>query len=152
MTLYPSVWPLPYGITIPKERSPEYTYSIPRSQTQCWEVIMADWQQVRITAVHNSIIGNQNLTIRAWMSIDPNGPSIIQPISVIPSTVNLTVIGTSWTFYKTDINPEIIEKSDIVYPIDNGPIHYFNIQNCENKDNSYYLRFTFMRDGTTLDA
>lgn len=152
MTLYPSVWPLPYGVTIPKEHNPEHNYSIPRSQTQCWEVIMGDWQQVRIVVSHNNLIGNQNLTIRAWMSIDPNGPSIIPPLSVIPSTVHVTTIGTSWTFYKTIVDPSMVEQSDIVYPIGPASIHYFNIQNCENRDNGYYLRFTFIADGATLDV
>lgn len=113
---------------------------------------MADWQQVRITAMHNNYIGNQSLSIRAWMSKDPNGPSIIPPISVIPRTVNLTTIGTSWTFYKPSIDPASIKPSDIMYVIDNQDLHYFNIQNCENRDNGYYLRFTFMSDGTIFDA
>lgn len=113
---------------------------------------MGDWQQVRIVVSHNNLIGNQNLTIRAWMSIDPNGPSIIPPLSVIPSTVHVTTIGTSWTFYKTIVDPSMVEQSDIVYPIGPASIHYFNIQNCENRDNGYYLRFTFIADGATLDV
>lgn len=113
---------------------------------------MEDWQQVRIVAAHTSVVGNQNLTVRAWMSIDPNGPSIIPPLSVIPNTVHLTTIGTSWTFYRAGIDPSTIEKSDITYLIDENPIHYFNIQNCENRDNGYYLRFTFMSDGASLDV
>lgn len=151
MTLYPSVWPLPYGITIPSEYSPEHNYAIPRSQTQCWKVVLGDWDQVQMAAVHNSSIGNQTSTIRAWMGADPNGASIIPPLSTVPTNVHLTVLGYTWVFYKAGMDLSQLEPSNVKYVIDPAHIYYFNVQNCENKDNSYYLRFTFKRGDATLE-
>jgi len=151
MTLYPSVWPLPFGVTIMEDRNPEHNYVVPPSQVQCWPVKLGDYQQVLITAVHNGMIGNQNNTIRAWLSVDPNGSNVIPPQFGTRLEIHLTTIGRSWCFYEVGLQPENMAKAEVSYIIDPKTIYYFNIQNLENKGNPYYLRFTFMRDGSTIE-
>jgi hypothetical protein len=143
MTLYPTVWPLPYGTTIKTDYSPEHNYELPRSQTQCWEIKLDTWEQVHITSVHNGFLGNQSHTIRAWLSEDPSGTNVIPPLTTITGNVKLGGIGNTWTFYRRGLDKNLITPADCVFAIDPGVLYYFNFQNLENKDNSYFVRFTF---------
>ena len=134
-----------------KDYNPEHNYAVLASQTQCWPVKLGDYQQVLITAVHNGMISNQNNTIRAWLSVDPNGSNVMPPQFGTKLNVHLTTIGHSWCFYELGLPIENIATADVSYIINPTVIYYFNIQNLENKQNPYYLRFTFMKDGSTLD-
>jgi hypothetical protein len=151
MTLYPSVWPLPYGVSIREDLSPDHNYAIPRSQTQCWAVKLGDWQQVQIAAVHNGFIGNQPWTIRAWLSADPNGSNILPVALGARRAVNLSGIGNKWCFYAYRLDTALLQEADINFNIDPNHIYYFNLQNLENKDNAYYLRFTYKSHDVTLE-
>jgi hypothetical protein len=151
MTVYPSVWPLPYGISIRSDYSEEHNYAIPRSQTQCWPVKLNDFQQVQIMAVHNTYVQNQQKTIRAWLSVDPNGRNILPSIYGASLNIHLGLIGNSWCFHTVDIEQSQILPADVKYIIDPNQQYYFNLQNVENKDNSYYLKFTFAKDGSTIE-
>lgn len=149
--LYPNVWPLPYGVTIPTVRNPEHNYSIPRSQTQCWQVKLDLYDQVYITAVWNGLVSNQTGTIRCWMSSYPNGPDVLPVSYGNKLNAHLSTMGRSWCFYKQGIDVASLQPADIAYPIYADKIYYFNVQNLENKDNSYYLRFTFIGDGSKIE-
>lgn len=149
--LYPNVWPLPYGVTIRTDYSPEHNYLITKSQTQCWKVELEEYQQVYITAVWNGLVGNQTGTIRCWMSQSPNGPDILPVVFGNQLNVRLSTLGRSWSFYEQNIDSNLIVKADIMYPIYAKQIYYFNVKNLENKNNSYYLRFTFIKDGNKID-
>lgn len=151
MKTYPSVWPLPFGVTIQDEYQPEHNYALPRSQTHCWTVNLVDFQQVKIVAVHNGIIGNQQNTIKAWLSIDPNGSSILPVVYGTLCNIHLGLIGNSWCYYTPGLDPSLVAEAEVQYVIDPTLTYYFNLQNLENKDNSYYLKFTFMKDGDTIE-
>lgn len=151
MTLYPTVWPLPFGVTIPETHSPDHYYSIPKSQTQCWPVKLGEFKQVYIVGMHSGIEGNQYNTIIGWMSIDPNGTSIIPPLSVIPYTVHFGTIGNSWCFHVDGHTPVLEKPADITWLVDPDQIYYFNVKNLENKNNSYYLRFTYGQGDATVE-
>jgi len=151
MTVYPSVWPLPYGISIRTDYAEQHNYAIPRSQTQCWPVKLDDFQQVLITAVHNGITQNQQNTIKAWLSVDPNGPNVMPAVYGTSLDIHLGLIGNSWCFHIVDLEPSQIAVAAVSYIINPTTQYYFNLRNLENKDNSYYLKFTFMRDGSTIE-
>lgn len=151
MTVYPSVWPLPYGVSIRTDYSEQHNYSIPRSQTQCWPVKLNDFQQVLISAVHNNYTKNQQKTVRAWLSVDPNGSNILPAAYGARLDIHLGLIGNSWCFHIVDLDKSQVLPADVTYVIDPNKQYYFNLQNLENKDNSYYLKFTFSKDGSTIE-
>jgi hypothetical protein len=151
MTLYPSVWPLPYGISIRTDYEEQHNYAIPRSQTQCWPVKLDDFQQVLITAVHNTYVQNQQNTLRAWLSIDPNGSNVLPAAYGVNLNIHLGLIGNSWCFHIVNIDNAHVLPANVTYIIEQTKQYYFNVQNVENKDNSYYLKFTFAKDGATID-
>lgn len=151
MTLYPSVWPLPYGISIRTDYSEEHNYAIPRSQTQCWPVKLNDFQQVLISAVHNNYYQNQQKTIRSWLSVDPNGSNVMPAIYGASLDIHLGLIGNTWCFHTVGLDASLLLPADVTYVIDPNRQYYFNMQNVENKDNSYYLKFTFWKDGSTIE-
>ncbi len=151
MTLYPSVWPLPYGISIRTDYAEEHNYAIPRSQTQCWPVKLNEFQQVLISAVHNGLTKNQQKTLRGWLSKDPNGPNVLPAAYGVSLDIHLGLIGNTWCFHIVDLEQQNKLTADVSYIIDPAQQYYFNIQNLENKDNSYYLKFTFWKDGSTIE-
>lgn len=151
MTVYPSVWPLPYGVSIRTDYSEEHNYAIPRSQTQCWPVKLNEFQQVQIMAVHNTYTQNQQKTIRAWLSVDPNGRNILPAPYGANLNIHLGLIGNSWCFHVINMDQLQVLPADVTYTIDPDRQYYFNLQNVENKDNSYYLKFTFAKYGSTIE-
>jgi len=150
MTLAPSVWPLPYGVTIRTDYSPDHNYAIPRSQTQCWPVQLNEYQQVNIAAIHNGWIGHQAWTLRAWLSPDPSGGNVLPSAYGVRQNVHLTYAGNTWDFYAVGLPPNLIQNANTAYVINPAQIYYFNIQNISNTDDGYYCRFTFTGAGTTL--
>lgn len=151
MTLYPTVWPLPYGVTIRTDYSPEHNYSIPQSQTQCWPIKLDKWNNVLINCVHNSFTSNQAYSIKAWLGADPNGSNVVPPVTGLPTNIHLNGIGNSWCFYVAGTPTDTLPRADIRYIIDPDWIYYFMFQNCENKNNAYYARFTFSGYGSTME-
>jgi len=150
MNTFPSVWPLPYGINIRKDYSEEHNYFIARSQTDCWPLQLNDYDQVRVSSVFNGWEGTLPNTIKAWLGYDPNGGNIIPPLSTYPSQVHLGKIGNTWLFYKNKPNYNKCEKANIEWMIDPSHLYYFNLQNLENKDNAYYLKFEFMKNNSIM--
>ena len=151
MFTYPSVWPLPYGVSIREDHSPDHNYAIPRSQTQCWVVKLQNWQQVKIAAIHNGFIGNQPWTIRAWLSRDPNGENILPVVYGARRTVSLSAMGDTWCFYANGTDAAALLPATVSFGIDPTHTYYFNLQNLENKDNAYYCRFTYQSGDATLE-
>ena len=152
MTVYPSVWPLPYGVTVRTDLSPDHNYAIPRSQTQCWPMTMGDYQQVTINAMHNGWIGNQAWVLRGWLSADPAGSNVLPAAYGARRNVHLSYHGNSWNFYVAGLPADQLASADTSYPIDPSLTYYFCIQNTANEDDSYYLRFTYQGAGATLVA
>ena len=150
MTLAPSVWPLPFGVSIRTDYSPDHNYSLPRSQTQCWPVQLNSYQQVIIAAIHNGWISSQAWTLRGWLSIDPGGSNILSSVYGICQNVHLTFSGNTWNFHTVEVKSNTLEKADISFIIDPNQIYYFNIQNTSNSDESYYSRFTFIGKDTRI--
>ena len=147
MTFAPSVWPLPYGVSIRTDYSSDHNYALPRSQTQCWPVQLKNALQVTIVAMQNGWMNHQAWTMRGWLSIDPNGDNILPAVYGINRNVHLSFSGNSWNFYSLGSIPE---KANVSYLIDPTQIYYFNIQNVSNEDESYYCRFTFVGKGTNI--
>lgn len=150
MTLFPSVWPLPYGISIRTDYSSDHNYALPRSQTQCWPVQLKNSTQVTINAVQNGWVSSQAWTIRGWLSIDPNGSNILPSNYGDNRNVHLTFSGNSWTFHEVGLASNLLAKADILYIIDPTQIYYFNLQNVSNVDQTYFCRFTFSGNGATI--
>lgn len=150
MTTYPSVWPLPYGVSIRTDYSADHNYAIPRSQTQCWPVTLGDYQQVVINAMHNGWLGHQAWVLRGWLSADPAGNNILPAAYGANQNVHLNYQGNSWNFHIANLAKDSTQPAAIEYLIDPNAIYYFNVQNTSNIDDGYYLRFTYYGNDTTL--
>jgi len=148
MTVFPSVWPLPYGVSIRNDFSPDHNYSIPRSQTQCWAVTLGQNTQVVINSLHNGWVGNQAWTLRAWLSIDPAGNNVLPVQYGTRRNIHLNYKGNSWNFHIANLHQDQILSADTTYIIQNDITYYFCIQNTSNEDDGYFLKFTYYGLGT----
>lgn len=150
----------PYGVNIRTDYSATYNYAIPLMQTDCWPMQLQmpnllPWQQVVIISQQNSFWSQQQGTMRAWLSINPNGINVI-PSVIRNRTVNLQGIGTSWCFYDVNLPQDQIKPAQLQFGIDlnvqgdgGNQGYFFNIQNLSGQENAYYLRFEYSGHGGT---
>jgi hypothetical protein len=146
---YPGVWPLPYNVILRNDYSPTFNYSIDRSQTQCWQIKLCDYDQVNISSMHNGWVGHQAWSLRGWLSTDPGGSNILPANFGTRRNVHLTYFGNSWTFYILNFNGCILQ-ADTKFWIYKDIPYYFNIQNCSNEKDGYFLKITYEKNGDTF--
>jgi hypothetical protein len=147
---YPSIWPLPPGVSIRNDHSTSFNYAIPRSQIQCWPILLNEFDQVTINAMHNGWLGHQAWVLRAWLSIDPAGSNILPALFGARRNIHLTYFGNSWTFYELNLSKHLINQADTVFWIYRDKPYYFNIQNTCQIDDGYYLKFSYKNNCNTL--
>ena len=126
---YPSIWPLPYGVIIRNDHNKEYNYAIKGSQTQCWPIMLKEFDQVTLNALHNGWLGHQAWVLRAWMSVEPGGSNILPALFGTRRNVHLGYFGNSWTFHVPELPHCDQEHSDTNFWIYRDKQYYFNIQN-----------------------
>lgn len=140
----------PFGVNIRTDYSPTHNYAIPLMQTDCWPVrLQPSWQQVVISAVQMNAWGQQQGSLLAWLSINPNGINYIPP-QIRSGSVHLQLVGVTWCFYDENIDPGLIKPAALQFPIKVGqlgdgdiPAYWFNMQNLDGKENAYYLQFHY---------
>ena len=141
---------VPPGVNIRTDYSPTNNYAIPQSQTDCWPTRLAPlWQQVVITALQNTYWSQQQGTMRAWLSINPNGINVL-PALFENRSVRLGALGNSWCFYSDQLQASQAKEAQIQFPVNptqlgdgDIPAYWFNIQNLDNKENAYYLQWHY---------
>ena len=111
--------------------------------------LLPDWQQVVITANQNSFWSQQQGTMLAWLSIDPNGINVIPP-GLAGNRVNLNGLGNTWCYYDQQLPLQQVKQAQARMPINVNqlgsgdiPAYWFNIQNIDNTQNAYYLQFHY---------
>jgi hypothetical protein len=120
-------------------------------QTDCWPVnLAADWDQVVITGTQNRYWAQQQGTLRAWLSINPNGINILPVQNFRNRDVHLGALGNTWCFYRQDLAKQFIQPAQISFPVNptqlgdgDIPAYWFMIQNLDGMENAYYLQFAF---------
>lgn len=156
-------YPLPVtppGVNIRTDYSPTFNYAIPLMQTDCWPVRFTwqgqghPWQQVLITSRQNTYWSQQQGTMRAWLSLDPNGINILPISSFRTRDIHLGDLGNNWCFYDVYEPPLQIQPAQIQFGISPNargdgdiPGYWFNIQNLDGKENAYYLRMDYFGYG-----
>ena len=146
-TILPTTQP---GVNIRQDYSPTHNYTVAASQTDCWPMrLTPDWQQVVITANQNSFWSQQQATLLAWLSVNPNGINVMPPQMGVVN-VRLNGLGINWCFYAIGLSPNLIKPADLRMTIDPNqlgdgdiPAYWFNLQNLDNTQNAYYLQFHY---------
>ena len=106
--------------------------------------MLGDYTSVRVIATHVSFYDNQQNTIRMWPATEPNGRSItITPYSGLES-IRLNGDGYVWNFYQAGQNQYITADAHINQWIDTNKVYFMNVQNLENRDNHFYLKFIYI--------
>ena len=159
MALYNNLITQP-GVNIRTDYSTTFNYAIPLMQTDCWPVQLTPpniqpWQQVVINSQQNTFWSQQQGTLRAWLSLNPNGINVI-PSVIRTRTVHLQGIGSSWCFYADTLPLDQVNPAQIQFAVPPNPQgdggnmgYFFNIQNLDGQENAYYLRFEFSGHGGT---
>lgn len=140
----------PFGVNIRTDYSPTHNYAIPLMQTDCWPVrLKPSWQQVVISAVQNNAWNQQQGSLLAWLSVNPNGINVIPP-QIRGGTVHLQLMGVTWCFYDETLDQSLVRKAALQMPINVNalgdgdiPAYWFNVQNLDGKENAYYLQFHY---------
>ena len=144
MIEYPNVWPLPYGINLRLDNTIEHNYAIKRSQTDCWQIRLHEYDMVFIHAMQTGWIDHQTFVLRAWLSDEPAGQNIIPVKYNMGLNIHLSAIANTWLFYKSNL--DFIDYEHHIgtkFGICKHKIYYFNIQNTSNIDDGYFLKFSY---------
>lgn len=145
----------PFGVNIRTDYSPTNSYAIPLMQTDCWPVrLKPSWQQVVISAVQNNAWNQQQGSLLAWLSVNPNGINVVPPQMGVNS-IHLQLMGATWCFYDENLPLALVKPAAIAMPINvdavgdgDIPAYWFNVKNLDGKENAYYLQFTYYGLGT----
>lgn len=117
---------------------------VPRSQTVCFGFSLATYDSIKVIANHVSFYDNQQNTVRMWPSNEPNGRSItIAPFSGRES-VRLNGDGYVWNFYAIGKQQYQQADANLNQWIADDTTYFMNVQNLENKDNHFYLKFVYI--------
>ena len=83
--------------------------------------------------------------VRSWASTEPAGISISTTPLQSQQTLTLSPIGVIWDFWDINFQNAIeLAPSNINSWIQPGQLYWFNVQNLQNRPNSFYCRFNFL--------
>ena len=143
-TNYQVPFVLPYGTIIVSQPSQDDCYVITQGQVMCFGFTLGNAKAIKVIGQHVSFYHTQNYTIRMWAALEPNGRSItISPFSGNES-VKLNAEGYIWNFYDINYPNYQICNANLNQWISNGQTYYFNVQNLENRENHFYLKFVYI--------
>lgn len=143
---------LPQGASIVYQRSPEHTYTLPASKTLCFPFkIPQDYNQVVVDAADTTPFESAFIPgSRAWASDQPVGMSLTAAPFQTQSSPRLYPNGVRWNFWLKELNNKAKEPSEINHIINADQTYYMNIQNLQNRQSYFFLRFTFYGNGVTF--
>jgi len=139
-----SLWPSVPGVNIITELDPQGFYTIPQSQIFVFPFsLVFPYDQVKISAGHTSFYSNQQGTIRAWISNQPNGRSITGDFNANLDNVNLPGDGFKWIFHLLKNQPYDAEDIDLTQWIYPDTDYFMCFKNLENKNNGLYYNIVY---------
>ena len=143
---------LPQGASIITDLATNHTYTLPRSQVMCFPFRMRPGcNQVVIDAANTTPFESAWVPgIRCWASKEAAGNSMTA--SPLPSQgrVNVGPNGFKWNFWLLDMLAQPLEEADYNHWMNNNTVYWMNVQNLQNRENYFFLRFTYHGVGTTL--
>ena len=143
---------LPQGSIIVTELNPEHTYVLPASKTLCFPFAMRRYYQQLVIDVADTTPFESCFipAIRCWPSTEASGESMTSQPRASQATINPGPYGAKWNFYLLDQleNPDL-QPADINRWINSGTTYWMNVQNLQNKESYFFLRFTFYGVGIT---
>lgn len=143
---------LPQGASIVSELEPKHYYTIGPSRILCFPFRMRRYyNQLVIDAADTTPFESCFVpVVRCWASRDAAGQSISSMPNSNLTNVNIGPDGCKWNFFIPGITAEDeLEESFIRIPIDASQTYWFMVQNLQNKQASFFLRFTFHGNGIT---
>lgn len=139
-----SLWPAVPGVNIITQIDPQGFYTIPQSQVVVFPFsIYEPYDQVRISASHVSFYGNQQNSILAWISDQPNGRNITGTFNSNLDNVNLSVDGYKWLFHLLENTPYNTQDTDLIYWLSANQNYFACFRNLENKNNQLYCKIEY---------
>lgn len=143
---------LPQNTYIVTKFHPEHTYILPKSVTLCFPFeLKTNYYQVVIdTADTTQFEWTFIPGAKAWPSSEAAGQSIITtPASI--TAINLQPNGIIWNMYLAGMTiPPIHKESSVNWQIQLNTQYWFNITNLQNRESSFFLRFTYHGTGRTV--
>lgn len=138
---------LPQGAYIITKFDPTYQYNLPQSTTFCFPFkLTGPMQQVTVNAAMTTLFENVFIPgLKSWASIEPAGISITNTPLQSQQTLTLPPTGVIWNFWDVARQAHIeLPPSNVNSWIKHGQLYWFNVQNIQNRPNSFYCRFNFI--------
>lgn len=138
---------LPQGAYIVTRFDPTYQYSLPQSTTYCFPFkLTGNMQQIVVNAAMTTPFENVFIPgVRSWASLEPAGISISASPLQSQQTLTLPPTGVIWDFWSSALNGQIVLAPNNVNSwINPNTLYWFNVQNVQNRPNSFYCRFNFL--------
>ena len=136
-------YPLPYGVALITETTSNDYYMVPRSQVVCFAWQLGTNNTVRVIGQHVSFYDNQQNTVRVWASGEPNGRSITMDPNSGLESIRLNGDGYVWNFYSPAHPENQTQDANLNQWVDPSQTYFMCVQNLENKDNHFYLKFVY---------
>jgi len=137
---------LPQGAYIITRYSPTYQYNLPQATTYCFPFkLTGQMQQVAVNAAMTTPFENVFIPgLRSWASAEPAGISITMT-NQAQQSLTLPPTGVVWDFWDVNLQGQIqLVPNNINGWIFPDQLYWFNIQNVQNRPNSFYCRFNFL--------
>lgn len=137
---------LPQGAYIVTQFSKTFDYNLPQSTTYCFPFkLTGPIQQIAINAAMTTPFENVFIPgIRSWASRQPAGISITMTLQS-QQTLTLPPTGVVWDFWDVNLQGQItLTPSNVNGWINHNELYWFNVQNVQNRPNSFYCRFNFL--------
>jgi hypothetical protein len=143
---------LPQGSKIVTTLEKEHYYVLPPSTTLCFPFKMRRYyNQVVVDAADTTPFESCFVpVIRCWPSREPVGISMTAAPVSSQGTINLGPNGCKWNFWVLDQADENnLQEADLYQWIYQNDTYWFMVQNLQNKQAFFFLRFTFHGNGIT---
>jgi hypothetical protein len=83
--------------------------------------------------------------VRSWASAEPSGISLTNSPLQSQQTITLSPTGAVWDFWDISLQKSIdLAPSNVNTWINHNQLYWFNVQNVQNRPNSFYCRFNFL--------
>lgn len=140
---------LPQNTYIVSRLHPEHTYILPKSVTLCFPFELKDnFYQVVIDAADTTQFEWTFIPgAKAWPSTEAANNSMITTPSSI-SIIGLQPNGVIWNMYLAGMTtPPVHREASVNWQIQPLTTYWFNIRNLQNRESSFFLRFTYHGTG-----
>jgi hypothetical protein len=144
---YTPPYPLNYGVYIVPGPTPDNHYKLLRSKTLCFPFTLGEYNNILVAAKQTTYQECYIPFVRMWPSLEPNGNSISASPNAQLSSIKLFGAGFSWNFFDIEmpqLGTQIYSPPvDLNQWISRGAVYFINVQNLQNKDDNFYLKFTY---------